>query len=82
MLQMDFLAKEKLGLNGEAVKVVLEQDGTEVDEEDYFSTLERNTSLMLLAPNEKWCPPGRAHRYTVYVYIFLSILKPYFFFTY
>ncbi|XP_046670842.1 DNA fragmentation factor subunit alpha-like [Homalodisca vitripennis] len=52
-------AKEKLGLNGETVKVVLEQDGTEVDEEDYFSTLERNTSLMLLAPNEKWGPPGR-----------------------
>uniref|UniRef100_A0A1B6GC46 CIDE-N domain-containing protein n=2 Tax=Cuerna arida TaxID=1464854 RepID=A0A1B6GC46_9HEMI len=55
-------AKEKLGLNGETVKVVLEQDGTEVDEEDYFSTLERNTSLMLLAPNEKWGPPGRVHR--------------------
>lgn len=44
------------------MKVVLEQDGTEVDEEDYFSTLERNTSLMLLAPNEKWVPPGRTQR--------------------
>jgi DNA fragmentation factor alpha subunit len=61
-----FTAKEKLGLNGEAVKVVLEQDGTEVDEEDYFSTLERNTSLMLLAPNEKWGPPGRVQRYRTF----------------
>lgn len=44
------------------MKVVLEQDGTEVDEEDYFSTLERNTSLMLLKTNEKWGPAGRVHR--------------------
>uniref|UniRef100_A0A1B6DRX3 CIDE-N domain-containing protein n=1 Tax=Clastoptera arizonana TaxID=38151 RepID=A0A1B6DRX3_9HEMI len=54
-------AKEKLGMVG-GVKVVLEQDGTEVDEEEYFITLERNTSLMLLGQQEKWLPPGRKHR--------------------
>ncbi|XP_075226963.1 DNA fragmentation factor subunit alpha-like [Lycorma delicatula] len=51
-------ACEKLGITG-SVKVVLEQDGTEVDEEEYFNTLERNTSLMILAGNEKWVQQGR-----------------------
>lgn len=60
----DFInrAREKLGMCGPVVKVVLEQDGTEVDEEEYFCTLERNTSLMLLGPNDKWVPPGRGYR--------------------
>ncbi|XP_014251532.1 cell death activator CIDE-A-like [Cimex lectularius] len=51
-------AVEKLGLAG-SVKVVLEQDGTEVDEEDYFTTLEKNTSLMVLMQDQSWAPPGR-----------------------
>ena len=38
----------------EEVMMVLEEDGTEVDEEDYFQTLEPNTWLMLLHPGEKW----------------------------
>ena len=58
-----FSARDKLGLCGPGVKVVLEQDGTEVDEEEYFCTLERNTSLMLLGPNDKWAPPGRGYRF-------------------
>ncbi|KAF6204583.1 hypothetical protein GE061_018743 [Apolygus lucorum] len=48
----------KLGIAG-SVKVVLEQDGTEVDEEDYFNTLEKNTSLMILSGEENWAPPGK-----------------------
>lgn len=52
-------ACEKLGISG-SVKVVLEQDGTEVDEEDYFITLERNTSLMLLTSEQSWEPAGRS----------------------
>lgn len=51
-------ACEKLNLSGN-IKVVLEQDGTEVDEEEYFSTLEKNTILMLLTPDQNWAPPGR-----------------------
>lgn len=56
----DFVDKacEKLNITG-PVKVVLELDGTEVDEEDYFSTLECNTCLMVLADSEKWVQQGR-----------------------
>ncbi|KAL1138676.1 hypothetical protein AAG570_008738, partial [Ranatra chinensis] len=49
---------EKLGLAQSGVKVVLEQDGTEVDEEDYFNTLEKNTTLMLLTSEQYWQPPS------------------------
>lgn len=47
---------EKLGRTepSETVTIVLENDGTEVDEEDYFSTLEENTCLMALYDAEKW----------------------------
>ncbi|XP_050427886.1 DNA fragmentation factor subunit alpha-like [Adelges cooleyi] len=40
----------------EPVKVVLELDGTEVDENDYFDTLEKNTLFMILKKDEKWSP--------------------------
>ena len=38
------------------VSVVLEEDGTEVDDDDYFQTLEPNTCLMLLYSGERWSP--------------------------
>lgn len=47
-------AQQKLDIN-ENIKVVLESDGTEVDEDDYFDTLEKNTLIMILKPDEKWC---------------------------
>ena len=40
------------------VYVVLEEDGTEVDEEEYFQTLPANTLLMLLYVGERWSPFG------------------------
>lgn len=40
------------------MKIVLERDGTEVDEEEYFSTLEPNTCFMILKENEDWIPPS------------------------
>ncbi|XP_076251263.1 DNA fragmentation factor subunit alpha-like [Rhynchophorus ferrugineus] len=50
--------KEKLELMGDDhFMVVLEADGTEIDDEEYFATLEPNTSLMILANNQKWTPP-------------------------
>ncbi|CAG5027994.1 unnamed protein product [Parnassius apollo] len=54
----DLLAKvpEKLGLPSENLTVVLECDGTEVDDEEYFSTLDPDTALMILHGNEKWTP--------------------------
>ncbi len=51
--------KEKLGYQPDkAVYVVLEEDGTEVDDEEYFQTLPENTLLMLLIPGDKWSPFG------------------------
>lgn len=47
-------AKDKLSNNSDKIKIVLESDGTEIDEEDYFSTLENNTALMALFDDEKW----------------------------
>lgn len=54
----DLLSKapEKLGLPPENITVALECDGTEVDDEDYFYTLDPDTTLMLLHGNEKWTP--------------------------
>ncbi|CAB4060611.1 DFFA [Lepeophtheirus salmonis] len=40
------------------VYVVLEEDGTEVDEEEYFQTLPENTLLMILHVGDKWSPFG------------------------
>lgn len=45
---------EKLGLPVDNLTVVLESDGTEVDDEEYFSTLDPDTSLMILHGSEKW----------------------------
>ena len=46
----------KLGLPNNCVRVVLETDGTEVDEEDYFSFLNSDATLMLLTPADRWRP--------------------------
>jgi len=40
------------------VYIVLEDDGTEVDEEEYFQTLPDNTNLMLLLKEDVWSPFG------------------------
>jgi len=49
--------KEKLGYTANTeVYAVLEEDGTEVDEDDYFQTLPNNTTLMLLYVGDRWSP--------------------------
>lgn len=54
-----FVGKEKLNYPlDKVVYVVLEEDGTEVDEEEYFQTLPDNTLLMLLHIGDKWTPFG------------------------
>lgn len=50
-------AQDKFGMTS-GMKIVLESDGTEVDEEEYFSTLEQNTCFMILKENEDWIPPS------------------------
>lgn len=52
---------DKLGVHGD-ITVVLEVDGTEIDDEEYFATLEPHTSLMILENHQKWqlpAPPCR-----------------------
>ncbi|XP_067826479.1 DNA fragmentation factor subunit alpha isoform X2 [Heptranchias perlo] len=52
--------KEKLCLDKLAAQqayiVVLEEDGTIVDEEDYFMHLPENTTFMILSSSEEWTP--------------------------
>jgi len=40
------------------VYLVLEEDGTEVDDEEYFQTLPDNTMFMLLFIQDIWSPVG------------------------
>ena len=50
-------SRTKLGYETDRqLLAVLEEDGTEVEEDDYFQTLENNTTLMLLYAGERWSP--------------------------
>ncbi|XP_076320442.1 DNA fragmentation factor subunit alpha-like [Tachypleus tridentatus] len=50
---------EKLGYQlHPPLKVVLESDGTEVDDENYFQTINKDTVFILLRENEQWNPSG------------------------
>ena len=52
-------AREKFGLDDWLeVYLVLEEDGTEVDDEEYFNTMKENTILMLLLKDDIWSPEG------------------------
>ena len=44
---------------GEPVRVVLESDGTQVEDGEYFQTLPENTIFIVLRPGETWAPAGR-----------------------
>uniref|UniRef100_A0A0B7BI66 CIDE-N domain-containing protein n=2 Tax=Arion vulgaris TaxID=1028688 RepID=A0A0B7BI66_9EUPU len=50
----------KLNLNHSSalLRVVLEEDGTEVDDDDYFALVPDNSTLLILQDNEKWSPQG------------------------
>ncbi|KAF4519280.1 hypothetical protein B566_EDAN002170 [Ephemera danica] len=51
--------KEKLNVPpGEPVRLLLESDGTQVEDGEYFRTLPNNTVLLLLRPGERWYPAG------------------------
>ena len=55
---------EKLGVRGE-ITIVLEGDGTEIDDDEYFATLEPHTNLMILTANQKWQPPAPPCRLSI-----------------
>ena len=42
----------------EPVRVVLETDGTQVEDGEYFQTLPENTIFIVLRPGEVWAPAG------------------------
>jgi len=55
-------AKEKFEIEDWLeVYLVIEEDGTEVDDEEYFSTLADNTVFMLLFKEDIWSPQGPAY---------------------
>ncbi|XP_076359245.1 uncharacterized protein LOC143251853 isoform X2 [Tachypleus tridentatus] len=50
---------EKLGYSTPSkLRVVLENDGTEVEDENYFKTVDKDTVFILLRPGERWFPPS------------------------
>ncbi|CAL4112272.1 unnamed protein product, partial [Meganyctiphanes norvegica] len=49
---------EKLELGEVRIRVVLEADGTQVEDPEYFSTLPENTVFLLLRQGEHWYPAG------------------------
>lgn len=52
-----FLGKQKLGFEEETeVETVLETDGTKVQDEEYFSFLPDDSTLLLLKNGESWSP--------------------------
>ncbi|XP_014256719.1 uncharacterized protein LOC106670693 [Cimex lectularius] len=51
--------KEKLQVPvNEPVRLVLESDGTQVEDGEYFRTLPNNTVILLLRQGERWYPTG------------------------
>ncbi|XP_076253529.1 DNA fragmentation factor-related protein 2 isoform X2 [Rhynchophorus ferrugineus] len=51
--------RDKLGVAAsEPVRLVLESDGTQVEDAEYFRTLPPNSVLLLLRPGERWLPAG------------------------
>ena len=61
------------------VYIVLEEDGTEVDDDEYFQSLPDNTRLMLLLDQDIWSPVGPAYSWDssskVYNSCFISRLQ-------
>ena len=51
--------KEKLGIPScENISLVLESDGTQVEDGEYFKSLSNNTILLILRYGERWSPAG------------------------
>ncbi|XP_031839974.1 DNA fragmentation factor subunit alpha isoform X2 [Nomia melanderi] len=68
--ELTSIARSRLSLPLDAeLTIVLEQDGTEVDDEEYFATLERNTSLMVLHGDQKWIAAGSSKTASRYIVV-------------
>lgn len=61
LLELQLKGAEKLSYensNISELRVVLEHDGTEIEDDSYFQTAEQDTIFLLLRASEKWLPPG------------------------
>lgn len=59
LISSAIVGKDKLGVPAsEPVRLVLESDGTQVEDGEYFRTLANNTILLLLRQGERWYPTG------------------------
>ena len=62
LLELKLHGAEKLSFDESTaiseIKVVLEADGTEVEDDGYFQTAEKDTIFILLKPGETWLPLG------------------------
>ena len=45
---------ELFNCESDQIRIVLDEDGTEIDDDDYFQTLQPNTILMILQNDQKW----------------------------
>lgn len=52
---------EKFGMVG-LPRIHLDSDGTEIDDEDYFQTLEPNTELIVVFSGEQWVDVSESAR--------------------
>ncbi|XP_050061527.1 integrator complex subunit 3 homolog isoform X1 [Aphis gossypii] len=54
---LEIRGKEKLNIApNESVRLVLETDGTQIEDPEYFKTLPNNTTVLLLRNDEYWYP--------------------------
>ena len=61
LLELKLRGAEKLGYenaNISELRIILEDDGTEIEDDSYFQTAEQDTIFLLLRESEKWLPPG------------------------
>ena len=54
MIMFQCLGMEKLGIEENDQQIVLDEDGTIIDDDDVVSALDKNTLLMVLKENESW----------------------------
>jgi len=74
-----FAAKAKFKIDSSIkTQIVLESDGTLVEDEDFFKTLERYTSFMILRQNEDFSLSTIEVSILKYIFFFLVILSLFF----
>lgn len=62
-LSLIISGRQLLGIpESEPVSAVLEEDGTEISDEDYFAFIRHNTTIMMLRTGQKWMPVGAGNQ--------------------